>query len=148
MATSAVDPGPKWRRFERGLYDGVRVRTPGAVVPVSRVVSALSGHRVVWPLVVAASGYAYRRTGRSRVAVEPLLWLAATTAARRLIADLLRRPRPDRAFWRADASGFSCPSLGMRRLPSPGGGSRRPHCRDAGGDALVLLCSRWPCQSA
>lgn len=97
-------------RKERELYAVVRGRVPERLVPVARAVTVLGGHETVWPLVVLAGALAYRDARRWRDAVRPVAWLAVTAGARRLLADRLRRERPDRAGWRDHASGFSCPS--------------------------------------
>lgn len=96
--------------LERELYAAVHDGVPERLVPVARVITVLGGHEVVWPLTVLAGAVAYRDHRRRRDAVRPIVWLAVTAGTRRLLADRIRRDRPDRADWRDHASGFSCPS--------------------------------------
>lgn len=103
---SGSAPSPPERELFSAVYDHV----PQRLVPVARAVTVLGGHEVVWPLAVLASAVAYRDGGRWRGALRPVAWLAVTAGSRRLLADRLRRHRPDRAAWRDHASGFSCPS--------------------------------------
>lgn len=95
---------------ERWLFRAVRDATPDAAVPALRGVAGLGGHRFVWPLVSAAGLVACRRTGRAADLLVSLGCLACTVAARRGVAELYRRGRPDAGYWRAAATGYCCPS--------------------------------------
>lgn len=145
-------------RVERELFTVVYDRTPRRLVPVARAVTILGGHEAVWPLAVVAGAVAYGCRRRVRDAVRPVAWLAVTAGTRRLLADRLRRDRPDRAAWRDHASGFSCPSRhatlvvagwGLAATVLPGRWRRRATPVVAGiaasvGLSRVALGVHWP----
>lgn len=138
--------------LEQRVFAAVRGAAPESAVPALRAVSALGGHRVIWPLVGGAGLLAYVRTSRWPGAIAPVALLAAATGVRRLSAEVAHRERPDAAYWRAAASGFGYPSrhtalatvgwgLAASCVPQP---SRKWATRVAVGVAVAVGLTRVP----
>lgn len=98
------------RPAERRAFHAIRGAVPESAAPALRTVAQLGGHPVVWPLAIGAAAAGYLGRRRLRDAAAPIAWLAGTTLSRRLVADAVRRQRPDRRCWRSHASGFCYPS--------------------------------------
>lgn len=96
--------------YDRLILDSCWRAVPRSAVPWLRWVTMLGGHEAVCPVLIAAGSARAIGHRRPAAAAEPLLWLAGTAIARRAVAELINRPRPDRRRWRTTATGPSCPS--------------------------------------
>jgi len=83
-------------------------RTPRGV-PVAKAISAAAEPPVAGPLLAAACVIAARRDGW-RAAALPAVAIPAGVAARRMLSDLIARPRPPAELWLAEPEGYSLPS--------------------------------------
>ena len=78
-------------------------------VAVAKAISAVAEPPVAGPLLAAAGVIAARRDGW-RAAALPLVAVPGGVAARRMLSDLIARPRPPAELWLAEPEGYSLPS--------------------------------------
>ena len=94
---------------DRRVFEAVRARRSARMTGVARRVSALAEPHIVYP-VLLLTGAAAARRGEWWRASAPCLVVASGAAVRRLLADIIARPRPPAEAWLAEPEGFSLPS--------------------------------------
>lgn len=128
------------QRCEERVLAAVIRSIPDSVVPAARVLTELGGMIEVWSCVAGAAALAAVRRRSLAAFLAPVGTLATTAALRRVIAELLGRPRPPRQYWRADWSGPSFPSR-HTTLATLGAGlvaDTMAHCRLLRGPVFLI----------
>jgi membrane-associated phospholipid phosphatase len=144
---------------DRLLTAVVRHRRPGWRGP-ARAGTALAEPPAVLLLGAVAGVVALRRGAPLAALLRTSARAGAGIAARRILAEVIRRPRPEPAWWWAEPTGFSYPSrhvtwallgfCGAADLFIAAGSNRRlPRTLAAAGTALisatrVVLALHWP----
>jgi membrane-associated phospholipid phosphatase len=98
------------QRCEERVLAAVAGSIPDSVVPAARVLTELGGVPQVWSCVLGVAALAAVRRRSLAAFFAPVGTLAAAAGLRRLIAELLGRPRPPQRYWHAEWSGPSFPS--------------------------------------
>jgi membrane-associated phospholipid phosphatase len=96
-------------RADQAVFEHVRARRSRTGIVLAGRVSALAEPAVVYPLLAAAGVHAARTAGWRR-ACEPCLVVAGGALVRRLLSQVIARPRPPSGAWLAEPEGFSLPS--------------------------------------
>ncbi|MFE5586554.1 phosphatase PAP2 family protein [Kitasatospora sp. NPDC056531] len=118
-ALAALLAGQDWAPFgfERSANDWSAAHRPGAARAVAVVITDLGSGVVPYLLALAAGAVTVRAVPAPRpprrtvtVLLAPVLWLVAGQLVRLGLMYAFDRPRPPRANWAADASGYSFPS--------------------------------------
>jgi len=94
---------------DRRIFEAIRARRGARMTGVARRISALAEPPVVYPVLLLAGAAAARR-GEWWRASAPCLVVASGAAVRRILADIVARPRPPAEAWLAEPEGFSLPS--------------------------------------
>lgn len=95
---------------ELGMLDWIHRRAPGVAVPLARAATVLGDTPVVWTAVGASALLGGARSRRWMSLLGPVCTLAAASATRHALAEVIDRPRPPDRLWRASWSGPSFPS--------------------------------------
>jgi undecaprenyl-diphosphatase len=97
-------------RADRVLLDAVVRARPMWSRRAAQLVTEAAAPLVVSSAVVSAGLWALRHPGRQRAVAQTVAAAASGLAARRALAEVVRRARPPEAWWWAQPSGFSYPS--------------------------------------
>lgn len=140
---------------ELRMLDLIHRRTPDAALPVARIVTCAGATPAVWTIVGVSALLACGRSRSWAPLLRSLCALAATTLARRILAEAIDRPRPPRRLWRAPWSGPSFPSrhttlgttaagLAANALAGHGAGWVAVPVGGAIGASRLVLGVHWP----
>jgi len=140
---------------DQGAFDRVRARRTSTGIALAHVVSALAEPEVIYPLLAVTSIVAVRRASWRHAAMPAVVISGA--AARRMLSQLIARPRPPTEAWLIMPEGYSLPSkhttlaaLGagacLRALGAPGAPARAASALAAAGVGYsrVYLGVHWP----
>lgn len=109
VLASVFDGAERLARADRVAMAALPARrTPGGAA-IARSVSAMAEPAIAGPLLAAAALVAARRSGW-RSACLPALTVPGGVLARRLLSEIIARPRPPAAIWLAEPEGYSLPS--------------------------------------
>lgn len=98
-------------QWEQRTLEAIARRTShGYDLWLARGATLLGETPTAWCLVTAGAFLAAAHTRRWTLVARPLLTLAAATATRHALAEIINRDRPPEALWRARWSGPSFPS--------------------------------------
>ena len=95
-------------RADQEAFDRVKARRTSIGIALAHTVSGLAEPEVIYPLLAVTSVVALRRADWRRAAIPALVISAA--AARRMLSQLIGRPRPPAEAWLITPEGYSLPS--------------------------------------
>lgn len=105
-----VRPDGRLVDLDRQVNERITSADRRRTAPLARVVTGLGASPVAYPLLTIVLLGRPRRTRAGRSAGRPLLVAVTAHGVRRLLAEVVDRPRPPESGWLARASGPSFPS--------------------------------------